>query len=276
MELHLEGLYGNEMTDLSRRVKAKAKLEAKASNVDVPGVVKKCREMNAMLANKATACSTFCTHRFEERVQDDLAPTVYGRSVCGAQAPYAVMVHSAYDLPLKNLVIGMQLHGVVQLKGCLIATPNMLFEEEGHMDILECNWKRIGHKIVYYFDNDSSYGYVHDWRIIRTYLKATHILDERTRRLFLIERDQYMHGTLYYTITAIPETKLSGREYFVSNAWLQELNKHYLVQLPGFARAGKSFTMKLRKKLFPRTLIDDVVTMSARSVTGRNAEKDFS
>ncbi|CZS63540.1 Replication-associated polyprotein [Privet leaf blotch-associated virus] len=196
-----------------------------------------------------------------------------GKGYCAVQAKYAMMVHSGYDLALGDLINGLVAHGVLELRGYMIADPSMLVCDKGYLPVLKCNWEKRNGDIWFSFKDDSTMGYKHNWKLYSQYLQRTTIWSKGKQCLYVMERDKYRHGTLQYTITGCDMQVPSGTYTLYHNAWFRDLFDKYIIQIPEIKlkslKDPEGSKLSFRDLVVARDLVDRVTEICLRGV------KDF-
>ncbi|QID58999.1 putative viral replicase [Camellia yellow ringspot virus] len=192
----------------------------------------------------------------------------FGENDCDFQAKYAMMIHSGYDIPLDNLIRGLDYHGVLELRGYMIADPAMLVNDKGYLPFLRCHWEKKSGYIWFSFKDDSTMGYRHKWSVYSQYLKRTVI---RSRgNMYVLERDKYRHGTLSYTLIRCGAKVPPGIHTLYHNAWFRELFDRYVISVPYIQlkslKDPEGSTLGFRDVVIARDLVDRVVEICLRGV----------
>nr|APX42302.1 replicase [Black currant leaf chlorosis associated virus] len=194
----------------------------------------------------------------------------FGQHDCDFQAKYAMMIHSGYDIRLEDLVKGMLNHGVLELRGYMIADPAMLVKDKGYLPFLKCNWEKKSGYIWFSFRDDSTMGYRHKWGVYSQYLKRTVLWTKGKSDLFVLERDKYRHGTLSYTLIKCGTSVPPGTHTLYHNAWFKEMFDRYVISVP-FIRLKslhnpEGSKLGFREVVVSRDLVDRVVEICLRGV----------
>nr|BAV13378.1 polymerase polyprotein [Raspberry bushy dwarf virus] len=219
--------------------------------------------------------SLYCHHKFGVAWNDVLWESERNNCLtipepgCSFKAKYAIMVHSGYDLPLKELIGGMVQHGVVELHGTMIADPAMLVATSGYIPALRCNWEKSKGQIWFSFRDDSTMGYRHDWEVYSKYLTSTVV--SCGKHFYVLERDKYRHGVLFYSIIKCSGSLRKGDHTFFHNAWFHEMYDKYIMKVPlvrvkDLTGDEGSVECSWREVVMSRKLVDRVIEVCLRGV----------
>lgn len=152
-------------------------------------------------------------HRFSLRVSNLLSHRLSGRNLyrynnvfsrhsslrrlvcsniaqeCTVTALYAIMIHSAYDMSLRDIADALDMSNNLKTIMCVLFDPLILIEQEGIIADQDCRWYKYrtanGERIRFSFINDGTLEYDHDLSMYITLFTSTYILSSRGQVYFI-------------------------------------------------------------------------------------------
>ncbi|AZP55488.1 replicase-associated polyprotein [Maize-associated pteridovirus] len=216
---------------------------------------------------------------------------------CNVKARYAIMVHSSYDVTPEDIARGMIEHGTWEVRGCMLASAEMLVSTCGHLETVDCNWRivdslgvqakvnpfvgtahlqwtgwDVDHVLLgewfieYSFVDDVSQCYRHRFVNVLKWLTEQSV--EVDGGQFRLERSRLRNGTLYFNLTRLMFPQLSD-ELMVSCVWMQNLQDQYVLKVPtfkSFTYGGFLRTFRFEHYVVSRQLIDGVFSACLRGL----------
>lgn len=191
---------------------------------------------------------------------------------CGRKAMRAIMIHSSYDMSLKDIANAMAKKDTLLLLGTFIYVPEIMTStySEGHIPILNSYYSidRTTGTIHFSFENDPSFNYVHR---LDSYLgiALNSLIKSSCGKVYSIELGTNRNGIQFYSITRClrPPLYLSP---LVHTSWLPSLKGKTIVGYFTWdmALAKNDDTLKPLKRISiiaPTPLVDSILTYALKS-----------
>ncbi|ALT22299.1 polymerase [Colombian potato soil-borne virus] len=215
----------------------------------------------------------FCQNRFEDCVFDH---SVLGN---GKRPVFGMAIHSIYDIPLVDLVSGMERKGMKVLKGTFLFTPDIsIGKKKGDLPYVGGNYEIVGEKIKYNFDDDTNCGYEHDLHSLMQYVTKTYVT-AAGGSLYYLELTELRGNVMFFTITDASEALLAGvvRDHSFKHIPLGKQDK---VVFPLFDLEESTGVLVFREELLNRDFVHRALEYTLRlkdnQVTAEGLKNYFS
>ena len=164
---------------------------------------------------------------------------------CRCATPYAILLHSNYDIPLQDLADAFVVKGVVEAYGCFMYHSDILLKEEGYFPCGSVHFSKADGKIRFRFVEDASFNYEHDWENYQSYLYTSVFTDRAKTAVFFLELLENRDGEQFFKIvkSLVPIQKITPG--VVSHAlWYEGAETKTVVTYPEFLETdGQNFNI---------------------------------
>ncbi|APG77848.1 RdRp [Xingshan nematode virus 2] len=185
---------------------------------------------------------------------------------CDRTARYGIMLHSNYDVTLRELGDIMTKKKMTELCGCFIYDDRIMYMTEGYIDDLECyfSYSKNRKYIEFTFKNDSAITYRHKVRVYMSYLMVNTFIDSTGLNRFVMELLENRSGIQYFKVTSLPYSVSVVFSPLVHKVWFRSLEGKMKVTFPltdrDALRSGKTADIVREKVMYlDKDLIDKVM-----------------
>lgn len=148
---------------------------------------------------------------------------------CPFKAPYAISIHSLYDIPIKEIMTGMIKRDIHTLYASLIFDSKILVQRKGKIEGINAHyeWDMSRDIITFAFENDSSLVYRHSFRNYLQYFvnPYLHYSVDGIASDFVVELLENRNGVQFLKISRCVPCNRVDDNYLVVRHWLSSVKK---------------------------------------------------
>lgn len=148
---------------------------------------------------------------------------------CDVRAPFAMMIHSIYDMTPTEVADSMERAGASQAYGTMMFDPLIYLEKSGSIDVLRVRWRVIEGvrpKIEFSFVGDTQNVYVHDYANYVGWFR-TFVIYSSDHAPYHFNIEKYMNGVVTFSvgkITSMLPAEDVSRRFYMPESDLLALN----------------------------------------------------
>ncbi|KAK6023827.1 viral methyltransferase [Ostertagia ostertagi] len=178
-------------------------------------VIDMCRVVVRAANDKCVDTDVFC----RKKAQD-----------CMRTARFGMLIHSNYDISLKNLADIMSHKNMEMLMGTFIFIPEMLIAPTGRVSALGARYviDSDADTITFMFEGCSSFNYVHKFSRFVSYVTEHVVYDSDHKRPYLLELLENRGGVQYFKLNRVFDD--FRPEKLQHCLWLDSLKDKYVVR----------------------------------------------
>nr|WOK58436.1 MAG: RNA-dependent RNA polymerase [Longquan rodent ribovirus 1] len=171
---------------------------------------------------------------------------------CPRTARYGIMIHSVYDVTLRQLANMMTRKNMSELYGTFIFDPVIYMKAEGVIEGVNAHFKYVdgGRRIRFSFVDDPSLTYVHDISVYQAYTIQNTFFDSLGQFSYVLELLDNRIGVQFFRVTRLPADSKNFPS-LVHYLWTGDLSKYTKVigfDLDWDAIATRNLAQALRKR----------------------------
>ncbi|APG77851.1 hypothetical protein [Xingshan nematode virus 1] len=153
---------------------------------------------------------------------------------CTRTARYGIMLHSNYDISLRELGDIMTKKNMSEIYGSFIFDDRILYMNEGYIECLECYFSYSIDKkyLEFTFKNDSALIYRHRVRTYMAYVMVSTFVDSTGLNRFILELLENRNGIQFFRVTALPYRVSVKFSPLVHRVWFKSLEGKLKVTFP--------------------------------------------
>ncbi|APG77854.1 hypothetical protein [Xinzhou nematode virus 1] len=195
---------------------------------------------------------------------------------CARTARYGIMIHSNYDITLRNIGDIMVTKNMSEIYGTFIYDDRVFYMTEGYIADLDCyfSYSKDKEYIEFAFKNDMSMIYRHKTRVYMSYLLVNTFVDSSGRSRFVLELLENRGGIQYFKITRLPFVVTKTFSPLNHKIWFKSLENKVKVTFPvvdvSAMRKGSLKKMIEQKILYlDKDLIDKIMSHAMTSTENK-------